>query len=238
MKLLRLVKQNIPNTITCMNLLSGCMACVFSFQFAGQPYGGLAGYEIAFIFMGLAVLFDFCDGLSARLLHAYSNLGKELDSLSDLISFGLAPAMLCFNMIRHFSGDTPVAWLAFLIVVSGAIRLAKFNIDDRQTSSFIGLPIPANAILWIGLVSWNMQYRYVGDVSMLLFLIVFPLLMVSRLRMFSLKVKNLSLRDNVRRYALLVGAVSFVAYSHLAGLVWTILFYIFLSLTAKRNEQI
>ena len=237
MKFLRAIKQNIPNAITCLNLLSGSLACVFSFRFAEQPFGGLHGYELAFVLMGMSVVFDFCDGLSARLLHAYSALGKELDSLSDLVSFGMAPAMLTFSMMRHFSADTPWAYLSFLIVVFGAIRLAKFNIDDRQTSSFIGLPIPANAIFWIGMIAWNMQYHYVGDFRMSLFLVVFPLLMVSRFRMFSLKVKNFALRDNVRRYALLIGAVSFVAYAQLAGLVWTILFYIVLSLTAKRNEQ-
>lgn len=220
-----------------MNLFSGCLAVVFAFRF-NENIGSLRGYELSFILIGMATLFDFCDGLSARLLHAYSNLGKELDSLADLISFGMAPAALAANLIWLNTPGSTVGYLSFLIVVFGAIRLAKFNIDDRQTSTFIGLPIPANAIFWVGLVAWNMQYRYIGDAGMALFLVLFPVLMVSRIRMFSLKVKNLSLYGNVRRYALLIGAVSFVAYSQLSGLVWTILFYIFLSLTAKRDEQL
>lgn len=236
MKLARLIKQNIPNAITCLNLYSGATACVFAFHY-GDSFGPLQGYEWAFIFIGLATLFDFCDGLSARLLHAYSNLGKELDSLSDLVSFGMAPAALVFNLMEHFSPESPLRFLAFLIPVFGAIRLAKFNIDDRQTTSFIGLPIPANAIFWIGVVAWNMQYRYLGDIVMTLLVVLFPLLMVSRLRMFSLKVKSLALRDNLRRYALLIGAISFLAYAHLAGLVWTIIFYIILAVTGRRDEQ-
>ena len=131
-----------------MNLFSGCMAVVSAFHF-NETIGAMQGYEWAFLFIGLATVFDFCDGLSARLLHAYSALGKELDSLSDLVSFGVAPAALVFNLIQSQTGSW-VAFLAFLIAVFGALRLAKFNIDDRQTTSFIGLPIPANAIFWPG----------------------------------------------------------------------------------------
>lgn len=235
MKLFRAVKQNIPNTITSMNLFSGCMAVVSAFHF-NETIGVMQGYEWAFLFIGLATVFDFCDGLSARLLHAYSALGKELDSLSDLVSFGVAPAALVFNIIQSQTGSW-VAFLAFLIAVFGALRLAKFNIDDRQTTSFIGLPIPANAIFWIGVVAWNMDFRYIGDAWMTALVVLFPLLMVSRLPMFSLKVKTLSLRSNVRRYALLLGTAMLVAAMQLAGLLWAIVFYILLSVTERRDEQ-
>lgn len=235
MKLFRAVKQNIPNTITSMNLFSGCMAVVSAFHF-NETIGVIQGYEWAFLFIGLATVFDFCDGLSARLLHAYSALGKELDSLSDLVSFGVAPAALVFNIIQSQTGSW-VAFLAFLIAVFGALRLAKFNIDDRQTTSFIGLPIPANAIFWIGVVAWNMDFRYIGDAWMTALVVLFPLLMVSRLPMFSLKVKTLSLRSNVRRYALLLGTAMLVAAMQLAGLLWAIVFYILLSVTERRDEQ-
>ncbi len=235
MKILRVIKQNIPNTITCMNLLSGCLACVFAFKF-GDSFGSLKGYEMAFLMIGLAAFFDFFDGLSARLLHAYSNLGKELDSLSDLVSFGVAPAALVFNLIETQT-HSPLAYLAFLIPVFGALRLARFNIDDRQTTSFIGLPIPANAIFWIGLVAWNMQYYYLGNLFMTVMMLAFPLLMVCDVRMFSLKVKTFALAPNVRRYALLLGAIGFVSYAHVAGLMWTVIFYIFLSATAKKTEH-
>lgn len=235
MKLFRAVKQNIPNTITSMNLFSGCIAVVSAFHF-NETIGAMQGYEWAFLFIGLATVFDFCDGLSARLLHAYSALGKELDSLSDLVSFGVAPAALVFNLIQSQTGSW-VAFLAFLIAVFGALRLAKFNIDDRQTTSFIGLPIPANAIFWIGVVAWNVDFRYIGDAWMTALVVLFPLLMVSSLPMFSLKVKTLSLRSNVRRYALLLGTAMLVAVMQLAGLLWAIVFYILLSATERRDEQ-
>ena len=235
MKLFRAVKQNIPNTITSMNLFSGCMAVVSAFHF-NETSGAMQGYEWAFLFIGLATVFDFCDGLSARLLHAYSALGKELDSLSDLVSFGVAPAALVFNLIQSQTGSW-VAFLAFLIAVFGALRLAKFNIDDRQTTSFIGLPIPANAIFWIGVVAWNVDFRYIGDAWMTALVVLFPLLMVSSLPMFSLKVKTLSRRSNVRRYALLLGTAMLVAAMQLAGLLWAIVFYILLSATERRDEQ-
>lgn len=218
-----------------MNLFSGCMAVVSAFHF-NETIGVMQGYEWAFLFIGLATVFDFCDGLSARLLHAYSALGKELDSLSDLVSFGVAPAALVFNLIQSQTGSW-VAFLAFLIAVFGALRLAKFNIDDRQTTSFIGLPIPANAIFWIGVVAWNVDFRYIGDAWMTALVVLFPLLMVSSLPMFSLKVKTLSLRSNVRRYALLLGTAMLVASMQLAGLLWAIVFYILLSATERRDEQ-
>ena len=122
-----------------------------------------------------------------------------------------------------------MAFLAFLIAVFGALRLAKFNIDDRQTTSFIGLPIPANAIFWIGVVAWNVDFRYIGDAWMTALVVLFP--------MFSLKVKTLSLRSNVRRYALLLGTAMLVAAMQLAGLLWAIVFYILLSATERRDEQ-
>lgn len=218
-----------------MNLFSGCMAVVSAFHF-NETIGAMQGYEWAFLFIGLATVFDFCDGLSARLLHAYSALGKELDSLSDLVSFGVAPAALVFNLIQSQTGSW-VAFLAFLIAVFGALRLAKFNIDDRQTTSFIGLPIPANAIFWIGVVAWNVDFRYIGDAWMTALVVLFPLLMVSSLPMFSLKVKTLSLRSNVRCYALLLGTAMLVAAMQLAGLLWAIVFYILLSATERRDEQ-
>lgn len=235
MKILRLIKSNVPNTITCLNLLSGCIATVFAFHY-DTLYGSLRGYEMAFIFIGAATLFDFCDGLAARLLHAYSALGKELDSLSDLVSFGLAPAALIYSTMAANDAGW-LAYLAFIVTVFGALRLAKFNIDDRQTSSFIGLPIPSNAIFWIGWIAWVNQHGYPGSLVMVLLIFALSLLMTSRMRMFSLKVKTLDWRCNVRRYALLLGAVLFLIVEGLSGLAWTIVFYIVLSATARKDEQ-
>ena len=205
MKILRLIKSNVPNTITCLNLLSGCIATVFALHY-DAIYGSLRGYELAFIFIGAATLFDFCDGLAARLLHAYSALGKELDSLSDLVSFGLAPAMLIYSAMSV----NGAGWIAYL---------------------------PSNAIFWIGWIAWINQHGYPGSLVMVLLILALSLLMTSRMRMFSLKVKTLDWRSNVRRYALLLGAVLFLIVEGLSGFAWSIVLYIVLSATARKNEQ-
>lgn len=225
------IKNSIPNTITCLNLLSGVLACIFAFHY-GESFGSLAGFQWAFICIGAAALFDFCDGAAARLLHAYSDLGKELDSLADLISFGLAPALLVFNTIAIANANpfTPWAFIALFIPVMGALRLAKFNIDTRQTTSFIGLPIPSEAIFWIGLVSWiNSSASYPGNIAMAVIIVAMSLMMVSNLPMFSLKFKNFRLQENAMRYAILFAAVLLVVLMGVAGLMWTILLYILLS---------
>lgn len=225
------IKNSIPNTITCLNLLSGVMACIFAFHYA-EPFGPLAGFQWAFICIGAAAVFDFCDGAAARLLHAYSDLGKELDSLADLISFGLAPGLLVFNTVAIANANpfSPWAFIALFIPVMGALRLAKFNIDTRQTTSFIGLPIPSEAIFWIGLVAWiNSSESYPGNIAMAVVIIVMALMMVSTLPMFSLKFKNFNLRENALRYAILAAAVVLVTVAGVAGFMWTILLYIVLS---------
>lgn len=183
------IKANIPNTITCLNLLSGVMACIFAFHYS-ETFGALLGYQWAFVCIGAAALFDFCDGAAARLLHAYSDLGKELDSLSDLVSFGIAPALIVFNTINLFNtGDaltlSPWAFVALVIPVMGALRLARFNIDTRQTTSFIGLPIPACAIFWIGLVGWLHRTEAFNNWILSVVIILMALMMVSGVRMFS-----------------------------------------------------
>lgn len=235
MKLLQTIKNNIPNTITCMNLLSGCMAVMFAFN-SEKLFGSLHGYEMVYICIGAAALFDFCDGMMARLLHAYSALGKELDSLADLISFGLAPGMLMFNTMNAGSIDTNWwAYSALVIPVFAALRLAKFNIDDRQTTTFIGLPVPANALFWIGVCAWMHAHSYIADPILTVIIIAFSYLMVSKIKMFSLKFKNLRFSENVVRYFMILGAIMFVAFYQVSGFAWTILTYIALSLFGK-NE--
>lgn len=226
--------SNIPNTITCCNLLSGAVAIFMAFNL-GATFCGISALNWAFIFIGAAAVFDFCDGAAARALKAYSALGKELDSLSDLISFGLAPAMLILNTML-LNGEQIAAFLALFIAVMGALRLAKFNIDDRQTTSFIGLPIPANAIFWIGTLAWIDGHFYPGTIVMLLLIAALGLLMVSNIPMFSLKFKNFAFRENLRRYAVLAAAVLFVVFEGVAGFAWTILFYILLSLAPVRTS--
>lgn len=229
------LKSYIPNTITCLNLLSGCAAVFFAFNL-GMETGSLSPMSWAFIFIGAAAVFDFCDGLSARLLHAYSPVGKELDSLSDLVSFGLAPAFLVMNSMQAYGASVWVSAIALFIAVMGALRLAKFNVDTRQATSFIGLPIPANAIFWIGALAWIDSHAYPGDIVMALLIVAISLLMVSELGMFSLKFANLSWRGNVRRYVVLAAAVFFVITEGVSGFAWTIVLYILISLFGKKAE--
>ena len=235
MKLLRTIKQSVPNTITCLNMISGCLATVFAFHY-NDTFGALLGYQWAFILIGMATLFDFCDGLSARLLHAYSAIGKELDSLADLISFGFAPAALIYNaMVVNDAGW--IACAAFLVVAFGGLRLAKFNVDDSQATSFRGLPIPSNAIFWIGTIAWIEAHSYPTHWVMIALVLITSYLMVCDLRMFSLKVKSLAWKGNERRYLLILLTIVGIAFFQTEALAYAIVLYLLLSLTAPRNEQ-
>lgn len=232
---MKAIKTYIPNTITCLNLLSGCVAVFLAFNL-DLPTRWLSAQQWAFLCIGAASVFDFWDGMSARLLHAYSPIGKELDSLSDLVSFGLAPAFLVMNTMIANGASVWLSGVALLIAVMGALRLGKFNVDTRQTTSFIGLPIPANAIFWVGMLAWVTRYGYPGDIVMVALIVVISLLMVSELKMFSLKFSNLSLRENVRRYVIIAAAALFVLTDGVSGFAWTIVLYILISLLGKRTD--
>ena len=229
------IVKNIPNSITCLNLLSGCFACIFAFQ--GQ-------YDWVALCIGLSALFDFLDGMAARLLHAYSPLGKELDSLADLISFGLAPGLMVMHLMAYNSTFHGMAeyqsWRALsalLIPVFSALRLAKFNIDTRQTTSFIGLPVPANALFWIGICQAVLRMESpVCGYAIVALVIIFSLLLVSEIPMFSLKFKNLKWKENYLRYLIIVVAAICLISLGLAGLAATIGLYIVLSLLTARKR--
>lgn len=226
--MIRKIKNMVPNCITLLNLLSGCVAITFAFN-AFDTYGGLKGWEWSAIMMGIAAAFDFMDGAAARLLHAKSEIGKELDSLSDLVSFGVAPGLLLMNVMVA-AGAGWYAYIALFIPAMGALRLAKFNVDDTQAVTFKGLPIPANAIFWIGMVGAvaKGQLQLPAHV-MALAIILIGLLMVSNLPMFSLKVTSFALRANFVRYLVIAAAVVFVATMGVAGFAATILLYIAVS---------
>lgn len=231
------ITHYIPNTITCLNLLAGSVACILSFSPTVPMAWGLVGYQWAFIAIGIAAIFDFLDGAMARLLHAYSSIGKELDSLSDLVSFGLAPAMLMYNFMNVHTGGSPLSFVALWIAVMAALRLAKFNVDTRQTTSFIGLPVPANALFWIGTVAWLAAHGYPGDAAMTILIILFPLLMVCNLPLFSLKFANFAWRENFRRYVLIAACIIFLVTEGVPGLAWTIVFYIVLAVATARRDR-
>ena len=226
------MKKHIPNTITSMNLFSGCIAIVMAFQ----------GAFIWVVFwVILAAIFDFFDGMVARLLKAYSNIGKELDSLADVVSFGVAPSVAVFILLRDYSfyseSFTPIQayipYLAFIIPVFSAIRLAKFNVDERQTTSFLGLPTPANALFWISYVYGVQNISVANNVLWLLTLVLvvtLSLLMVSEVPMFSFKLNNLKVKGNEKPLLLIISAITFLSLWGIIGLALTILIYIVLSL--------
>lgn len=232
MKALKAIKNNIPNTITCLNLFAGTMACVFALK-GNQPVTDcFVSYEVAFIFIALAAVFDFCDGLLARLLNSVSPIGKELDSLSDCISFGLAPALLLYATMENFNPGAVANYSAFFIAVFGALRLAKFNIDTTQSCVFKGLPIPANAIFWMGCV--NLCYEKADmNVGVYALIIVFCLLMVCNIPMFSFKMKSFSIKDNWYRYLLIAIVVALLATMGVTGLFYAVLAYVILSLCVR-----
>ncbi|MDR3133086.1 MAG: CDP-alcohol phosphatidyltransferase family protein [Prevotellaceae bacterium] len=209
---MKVIVRVLPNTITICNLLAGCIAVVFALR-------GWTDFAVYCIFA--AAVFDFCDGLSARLLKAYSELGKQLDSLADMASFGIAPAALLHNKLNILLSDkitggfdSGLVWelwtfFPFILAAFSALRLAKFNIDARQSNGFIGLPTPASALLTGALVSlsvhghwlaaWMEQWYAIVILSVLL-----SALLVCHLPMFALKFKNLRWRDNKTPFVFLL----------------------------------
>ena len=235
------MRRHIPNTITCCNLLSGCVAAVFAFK-------GM--YPTAFALIIAGAVFDFFDGLSARALKVSSPIGKELDSLADVITFGFAPAAMVFSWlgecinhqltdgnfqfsIFNFQLIQVVPFAAFLLVAFSALRLAKFNVDERQTSSFIGLPTPANALFWGALVIGShdkMVAQPYGWALVLALVLLFSWLLVAEIPMFSLKFKNFSWTSNRTAYIFLLVSLVLLILLGLNGLSAVIGWYIILSI--------
>jgi CDP-diacylglycerol--serine O-phosphatidyltransferase len=218
--------RHLPNFLTCCNLLCGCFGIVFLLEDRGVP----AAY-----FVWLSCLFDFFDGFVARLLKVSSPIGKELDSLADVISFGLLPSLVMYKLI---GAHTTIEWLpyiAFSIAAFSALRLAIFNVDESQTDSFRGLNTPANTLFITSLPllpasigSWLYQ-----DWLLTIITVIFSLLMVSRVEIFALKFKNFSWADNKIRFTFLILSVLLLAFLQVAALPLIILLYIALSLGAK-----
>lgn len=232
------MKKHIPNFITCLNLFSGCMACLAAIE---------SQFLQAFLWIILAAVFDFLDGMAARALKAYSPMGKELDSLADMVSFGIAPGFIVFFALRPLiaflplSEYIPYAYAAFLIPVFSALRLAKFNIDERQTDSFIGMPTPANTLFWASAIVGTYPYAAEHPVgyatAVLLLVVIFSLLLVSEIPMFSLKVKNLSWKDNQIRYILIACALCLILLLGWSGIAATILLYLLISLSQYLRRE-
>lgn len=195
------IKKHIPNSITCCNLISGCIAT--SFAFSGNA-------KMALIWIIIGAVFDFFDGMSARLLKVSSPIGKELDSLADDVTFGVAPATIVFaelGVMDYPSFMEPLReilpYFAFLIAAFSALRLAKFNLDERQTTSFIGLPTPANALFWGSLLVMNpdwIENESWSVFAIIILILVSSYLLISELPMFALKFKHWGWKGNEVKY--------------------------------------
>lgn len=240
------LKKHIPNIITALNLLSGSVAIILVLD--GQR-------QFAALLIGLAALFDFFDGFAARLLHVKSETGKELDSLADVISFGLAPAIFLYALIQEnlASAGTLNGWvallpyLALLIAAFSAMRLAKFNLDTRQTDSFLGLPTPANAlfIVTLSLITGKSALQDAGVMSEIAGNIWFQLmlipvscaLLVSEIPLFSLKFsRGFTFRKNVLKYLIALIALALVLLTGWAAVPLIVLVYILLSVVAGKEK--
>lgn len=228
------MRKVIPNTLTSFNAFSGCIATVMAFN--GQ-YGWVVFWTM------VAAFFDFSDGFCARLLKAYSPLGKELDSIADVISFGLVPGATVFMLLSanvNMISDnhlvcTYLPFMGFILTVFSALRLAKFNIDTRQSDSFIGLNTPANAVFWVSFCyALSVGYYLTLDSRMVYAIVVgivlFSALLVSEIPMFAMKITSLKPRGNEFRYLQLVFTIGFIAYFGVLGMALSVLSYIAISL--------
>lgn len=225
------MRKHLPNAITCLNLLSGCLGIVFAFQ--GELV--IAGYAIL-----IAAIFDFLDGMLSRLLKAYSEIGKQLDSLADMVSFGVLPSVIIYQLFLQSPQlgylSTWLNFSAFLIAIFSALRLAKFNIDVRQTENFIGLPTPANALLIASFPMIIDQGNFFLSSYILnpFFLFVFSLgmgiLLVTEIPLISLKFKSIRLSDNLLRYILLFSSLILLLIFKFAAVPIIIFLYFLISL--------
>ncbi len=228
------IKQHIPNAITCGNLVSGCLSILFLTE--GMPVK-------AALMIFVAGLFDFLDGFAARLLKAHSPIGADLDSLSDVVSFGVAPGfIMCWLMDRAV--DLPsltlldidvLPCIAFMLPVFSAIRLAKFNIDDTQTTSFRGIPAPGMAIFIASLPLALAQAGHLSDGALgywacLGITIIFSFMMVCRLQFFSFKMKSVKWKGNEVRWIFLIVAVVGFAIFRFLALPFVMILYVLMSI--------
>ena len=230
------MKKHIPNTITCLNLISGCIATYWAFQ---------GDYQIALLFIVIGAVFDFFDGMTARLLHVSSPIGKELDSLADDITFGFAPSAIIFSFLQSttavanstlYTLHSTLPYLAFIIAAFSALRLAKFNLDERQALGFIGLPTPANALFWgaliVGLGDKIATLPYAPWI-VLATMLVSSWLLVSEIPMFALKFKTWGWQGNQVKYLFLLSCIPLLLLLGISGIAAIIAWYILLSVVTQ-----
>ena len=224
------MKKHIPNAITCCNLISGCIATYWAFQ---------GDYRLALLFIVIGAVFDFFDGMTARLLHVSSPIGKELDSLADDITFGFAPSAIVFSFLSPLTTQLSpyIPYLAFVMAAFAALRLAKFNRDERQALGFIGLPTPANALFWGSLIVGAGQYIAPLPYTAYIILIgtfVSCFLLISEIPMFALKFKSWGWKGNEVKYIFLLTCIPLLLFFGISGLSVIIAWYVVLSILTKR----
>ena len=230
------MKKHIPNSITCCNLISGCIAT--GFAFAGN-------IKVALLLIIIGAVFDFFDGMLARLLNVSSPIGKELDSLADVITFGLAPSTIIFSQLHVMSYPTfleplrdYLPYAAFIMAAFSALRLAKFNLDERQALGFIGLPTPANALFWGSLlvgVGEKLETRPWALYFILAGVLISSWLLVSEIPMFALKFKHWSFKGNEVKYLFLITCCPLVVIFGISSFAITIAWYVILSAIVKQS---
>lgn len=234
--MLQTIKKIIPNTLTSCNLIAGCIATFHAFT---------GNVDIALLWIVIGAAFDFFDGMSARLLHVSSPIGKELDSLADDITFGLAPAAIVgfeLTMVHYPAFLMPVSdyipFAAFVMAAFSALRLAKFNLDERQSLGFIGLPTPANALFWGSLmvgVAPHFESSPLWAVAMVVGVLVSSYLLVSEIPMFALKFKQWGWKGNEVKYLFVLSCIPILALLRISGIAVIIAWYVLLSaMVAKK----
>jgi CDP-diacylglycerol--serine O-phosphatidyltransferase len=242
---MKIIAKGLPSFFTSLALISGCVSVVIS---ATRGDLTLAGY-----FILVSAVFDFVDGMAARLLHSMSEFGKQLDSLADVISFGVAPAMILYRLILHsFTGGSlpgegdllpwqvVVLYSPFLVAAFSALRLAKFNLDVKQVKSFRGLPTPANALFIIALgFASESGSSFMQEVAfslpfLLVTIVLSCFMLVCNLPMFSLKLSSFGFKENSLRYLLVTCSLIMLAVFRLPALAAIILLYILLSMADNR----
>ena len=223
------MKKHIPNTITCCNLISGCIATYFAF---------LGNYELALLFIVIGAVFDFFDGMSARLLGVSSPIGKELDSLADDITFGFAPSAIVFEYLRPETELLP--FLVFVMAAFSALRLAKFNLDERQALGFIGLPTPANALFWGALIVGLQQndFYFEGlEWVILAGTFVSSYLLIAEIPMFALKFKHWGFKGNEVKYIFVFSCIPLLLFLGVSGFAAIIAWYVLLSVVTNKSNK-
>ena len=226
------LKRHIPNTTTCCNLVAGCIATWWAFQ---------GDYWMALLFIVIGAVFDFFDGMVARLLHVSSPIGKELDSLADDITFGFAPSAIVFSYLCTFHQHIILLpFVAFVMAAFSALRLAKFNLDERQALGFIGLPTPANALFWgaliVGLQEWGIAFEGLEWV-IIAGVLISSYLLVAEIPMFALKFKTWGWKGNEVKYIFILSCIPLLLLMGISGLAAIIAWYILLSVITTKKAS-